>query len=98
MSELRSVVLLEGIKREHEAFVVMLQATRGLPSDGAIATTETPIVYSHYHDCRALIITLAVEVICIPTVTGCTIQEYACEVRSKAFLDGFDKEFNLSWI
>ena len=38
------------------------------------------------------------EIICIPTVTGGAIQEFASEVTSKAFFHRFDEELQLSLI
>ena len=98
MSLLWSVVLLEGIKREQETVVVMLPVTIWLPSDGAVASTETPIVHFHYHHCRALLITQTVEVSCLPAVSGGAIQEFACEVTSKALFDRFDEELKLGLV
>jgi hypothetical protein len=39
-----------------------------------------------------------VEVFYLPTVTGGAIQEFACEVTSKAFFDRFDEELQLGLI
>jgi hypothetical protein len=57
-----------------------------------------PIVHSHYHNYRALLITLTVEVSCLPTVTRGVIKDFASKVTSKALFDRFDEELELCLI
>ena len=98
MSLLWLVELLEWIKREQETVVVMLPATRWLPSDGAVTTTETTVVHFNNHHCRAHLITQTMEVFDQPTIPGGAIEEFASKVTSKTFLDRFYKILNLVWV